>query len=117
MNSEYKGELMAADGKPMFNVKAIDWSVEYDKSTEMPPKFDFRELFEHPVVKVKGTLTSEGIGVLMGMLQFDNDREIVCCISKQRYWELMYLAQGKRYPKPRKRKSPMRMSKKVRKAE
>jgi hypothetical protein len=79
--------------------------------------YDFREIFERPVVDVKGTLTSEGIGVLMGTLELDRDREIVCCISKQRYWDIQYAAQGKRYPRPKRLKSKARMSKKWREYE
>jgi len=104
MNSEYKGELRLADGTPVG--KVIDWSFEHEHFD--PPKFDFRELFKPIEVKMEGTFTpGEGLNAFIDSMFSEVEKEstVECYVSKQTLWELQYLAQGKRYPKPRKQKS------------
>lgn len=113
MEKFMNGELRLADGKPVG--KVVEWSFEHDAFE--PPKNDFREMFNKPIEgKIEGTFVAgEGLNAFIDMLRSEPiQAEVTCYITKQRYWELQYLAQGKRYPNVRKCKSKIRMSKKWR---
>lgn len=72
-----------------------------------------RKMREPTTVTMKGTLDDFRLDLFKELYQSAQSTPLFL-MSKEMYWSLQYLAQGKRYPSPRKRKSKMRMSKKWR---
>jgi hypothetical protein len=107
--NNHKAELRLADGTPVRIVG--EWTPV--KSYGPRAKWDHVETDVY--VDEGTTFTNDDLTRLIDTV---NDHytsgEVYCYVDKHRYWQLQYLAQGKRYPSPRKRKSPMRMSKKWR---
>ncbi|SRR6266571_103841 len=117
MNSRYDGELILPDGTHVRTVPELpilDWSLERDP-VEESVKPDFRSI-ANTTFKATGTLTSRDITSLMDMMvdHYLTPPEIYVHVPNHRYWQIQYAAQGKHYPRPRKRKSQARMSKKWR---
>lgn len=114
MNSELRLE----DGTPVRFIGAIDLKIEYDPLMGPSdfPRYNLREPLNSPSLQASGSLICADIGALMDMMHdnFMEPQEVYYYAPIHRYWELQYLAQGKRYPSPRKRKSQARMSKKWR---
>lgn len=116
MNNEYKGEIKLADGTPIGRV--VDFQFEQNHDVPPAPKFDFRELFKPVTAHVVGTFTpGDGLNDFIEKMfsEVEYATEAKWYISQQTVWMLEYLAQGKRYPKPRKQKSKVwreRMKKK-----
>lgn len=75
-----------------------------------------RKMREPTTVTVDGTLTDLHLELFKELYQSAQSTPLFL-ISKEMYWSLQYLAQGKRYPSPRKRKSKARMSRKWRRYE
>jgi|ERR1041385_1992587 hypothetical protein len=113
------GELRLPDGTRVRTVPTelpiLDWSIESPDPLVESVKPDFRSMFD-TTFKATGTLTQEGIASLMDMIadHYLEPSEVYVYVPNHRYWQLQYLAQGKRYPSPRRRKSQARMSKKWR---
>jgi len=118
MNS-YKGELRLADGTPVRVVGDLPVG-EWTPVTSQGPRFKWDGFLEQDVhLSGTSTLSSADIDALIDQVEdhYLSPPEIYYYVSKERYWMLQYMAQGKRYPRPRRRKSEVwreRMQKKVR---
>lgn len=102
-------------GNNTYPVTKVDWHLEYEP-VELP-KYNFREMFNKPIEgKIEGTFTpGEGLNAFIDSIFRDyHSSETLVYISRQTHLELLYLAQGKRYPRLKKRKNKVRMSKKWR---
>jgi hypothetical protein len=112
MDENYKGELRLADGTPIG--KVADWYFGHEHFD--PPKYDFREMFKSIEGKIEGTfIPGDGLNAFIDSVFRDyQDSEVLVYVSQKTLWILQYLAQGKHYPSPKKRKNKSRMSKKWR---
>jgi hypothetical protein len=118
MSEQGYGELRLPDGTLVRTVPALpalDWNLEHSNSLVEALKPDFLSIFD-TTFQATGTLTQEDIASLMHMVDDHclTQPEICVYVPNHRYWQIQYAQQGKWYPRPHRRKSPMRMSKKWR---
>jgi hypothetical protein len=113
MNSNYKGELMLADGTPVG--KVVDWHIVHE-SIEVPT-VSFKDMFDRKIeATIEGTFTpGEGLLGLIDIIFHDYQSSKVCVyVSNEAARMLEYARQGKWYPSHKRRKSQSRMSRKWR---
>ena len=103
---------------PISDVIGIHVKLETRSYTEaIPPgemKF-YNDLFKNRtsvINRIEGMMSLEGEDAYnkhVDMFRSDKN-EVVFFVTKRRYWELLYLSQGKRYPRPCRRRSKARMA-------
>lgn len=106
---------------PICGVMGIQVKLETQSYTEAIPKGLklYNDLFQSRssvINGIEGILTPEGEDAFNRRIDmYRNEKnEVIFFVAKQRYWELLYLSQGKRYPRPRRCRSKARMARKWR---